>query len=325
MLAPRLEELGVSPAAVLRRAGLPAGLFDERKIWVTTEEMFGLYGAIGEVSGDPAIGLKLGSEQRIERYDPIAIAALYSRSFRDALDRMARYKRLTCPEEIRIVERGNECAVEFVWLLAGETEPPALTDLCFAWILTAGRRGTGHGIQPMRVEFQRLEVNAGVYEEYFGGPVRFGAPHNRLIFASEDVMRPFLTHNPDLLEMVAPLLEAELARQNADDSIGERVKGALKNFLTGRRPRLQDVARELRVSARTLQRRLMAERLTFHGLVEEARREMARHYLLNSSLELNETAYLLGYEDPNSFIRAFHKWEGTPPGEWRSARCASAA
>jgi AraC-like DNA-binding protein len=59
---------------------------------------------------------------------------------------------------------------------------------------------------------------------------------------------------------------------------------------------------------------------SFHNLVEEARREMAKHYLLQSSLELNETAYLLGYEDPNSFIRAFHKWEGASPGEWQSAR-----
>jgi len=57
--------------------------------------------------------------------------------------------------------------------------------------------------------------------------------------------------------------------------------------------------------------------------MEEARREMAQHYLLQSSLELNETAYLLGFEDPNSFIRAFHKWEGMPPGEWRSIRSQS--
>ena|ERR1700694_266684 len=67
-----------------------------------------------------------------------------------------------------------------------------------------------------------------------------------------------------------------------------------------------------------LQRRLTAERAKFQVLMEEARRELAQHYLMHSSLELNETAYLLGYEDANSFFRAFHQWEGTSPGEWRA-------
>src|SRR5947199_3464732 len=83
-------------------------------------------------------------------------------------------------------------------------------------------------------------------------------------------------------------------------------------------------ARELGTSTRTLQRRLLDEGMSFHSLVEEARRELAKHYLLQSSLELNETAYLLGYEDPNSFIRAFHRWEGASPGEWRSTRARNA-
>jgi AraC-like DNA-binding protein len=323
-LAGRLEELGVPPVAVLRRAGLPTGLFDQSRILVTTGEMFNLYGAIHEVSGDPAIGLKLGSEQRIERYNPTAIAALYSRSFRDALERIARYKRLTCPEEIRIVEGRKECAVEFVWLLAEHAEPPTLIDMCFAWVVTIGRRGIGRSINPLRVELKRPEANRRLYENHFGCPVKFAARHNKLLFRSEDIAQPFLTHNPDLLELVAPQLEAELTQQLADKSLQEQVKGILKKFLAGQRPRLEDVARELRVSARTLQRRLLAERLTFQSLVEEARREMAQHYLLQSSLELNETAYLLGYEDPNSFIRAFHQWEGTSPGEWRSTRCPSA-
>src|SRR5438128_2711328 len=91
-LARRLGELGVSPVAVLRRAGLPMGLFDQSRIWVTTEEMFVLYNAIHEISADAGIGLKLGSEDRPEHYNPIAIAALYSRSFGDALKRIARYK-----------------------------------------------------------------------------------------------------------------------------------------------------------------------------------------------------------------------------------------
>src|SRR5206468_7403809 len=83
------------------------------------------------------------------------------------------------------------------------------------------------------------------------------------------------------------------------------------------RPAIEHVARELHVSKRTLQRRLTEEGITFQQLMEEARRELAQHYLLHSSLELNETAYLLGYEDANSFFRAFHEWEGTTPGQWR--------
>jgi hypothetical protein len=122
----KLEELGLSPEAVLRQAGLPMALFNQEKILVSTEEFFALYRGIAEASNDRGLGLKLGTEERIERYDPIKIAALSARSFRDAVERLSRYKQLTCPEEIRMVERGNESAVQFVWLLAHEKEPPLL-------------------------------------------------------------------------------------------------------------------------------------------------------------------------------------------------------
>jgi AraC-like DNA-binding protein len=319
-LGKRLKELDVSPVAVLRRAGLPMGLFDQSRIWVTTEEMSALYNAIQAVSGDPGIGLKLGSEERPEYFSPIAIAALFTRSFRDALNRIARYKRLTSPQEIRIKEWGGECAVEFVWLLAETSESSTWIDMCFAWMVTIGRRGIGHSIHPLRVEFRRPETNRRIYENYFGCPVKFSARYNKLFFRVEDVNQPFITHNPDLLDLVSPQLEAELKQQLADKSLKEQAKGILKMFLAGQKPRLEDVALEMRVSSRTLQRRLLEEGITFHNLVEEARREMAQHYLRQPSLELNETAYLLGYEDPNSFIRAFHRWEGTSPGEWRSTQ-----
>jgi AraC-like DNA-binding protein len=314
----RLEEVDVSPVSVLRQARLPVTLFDHGKVWVTTEELFALYAAIQEVSGDPMIGLKLGTNQRPEHYSPIAIAALHTRSFRDALNRMARYKRLTGPEEIRIVERGKECGVEFVWLLAGAPEPTTLVDQCFAWTVSVGRRGTGKTIDALRVELARPEANRRAYEKHFGCPVKFGARHNKIFFRIEDINEPFVTYNPDLLEVIAPQLEAELAEQLADTSFKEQLKGVLKRFLAGRKPRVEDAAREMRMSVRTLQRRLLEEGITFHNLVEETRREMSHHYLRQSSLELIDTAYLLGYEDPNSFIRAFHKWEGTSPGEWRS-------
>src|SRR5512133_1749131 len=113
LLARRLGEHKVSLPAVLSRAGLPAGFFQQEKIYVTTAELFALWRAIGETSADPAIGLKLGAEPRFERYQPTAIAAVCSHSFRDALQRISRYKQLTCPEQIRVQVSGAEAAVEF--------------------------------------------------------------------------------------------------------------------------------------------------------------------------------------------------------------------
>jgi AraC-like DNA-binding protein len=313
----RLEELGLSPEEVLRQAELPMGLFNQEKILVSTEQFFALYRGIAEASSDPGLGLKLGTEERVERYDPIKIAALSARSFRDAVERLARYKQLTCPEEIRLVERGSECAVQFVWLLAQENEPSLLVDVCFAWIVGIGRRGTRRPVTPLRVELQRAMAQRELYEAHFLCPVKFRAKQNALVFSKADMELPFVTHNPDLLAIVAPQLEAELTEQVAQKTFIEQAKGILKQLLAGRRPGIPDLARELHLSTRTLQRRLTEQGITFQRLLEEARRELARHYLLQSSLELNETAYLLGYEDSNSFFRAFQQWEGTSPGRWR--------
>ena len=320
----KLKELGLSPETVLRRAGLPMGLFHMDKILVSTEEFFALHRGIAEASNDPCFGLKLGTEERLERYDPVKIAAISARSFQDAIERISRYKQLTCPEEIRVVERGNESAVQFVWLLAHEKEPPLLVDVCFAWIVSMAHRGIGRPLSPKRVEFQRPPAHREIYEKHFGCPVKFKANRNALVFSKADMELPFVTHNADLLGIVAPQLEAELTEQLAQKTFSEKAKGILKHLLAGQRPGIQDLARELHLSTRTLQRRLTEQGITFQRLLDEARRELAHHYLLHSSRELNETAYLLGYEDANSFFRAFHQWEGTSPGHWRALQRSSA-
>jgi AraC-like DNA-binding protein len=322
-LARRLEELGVLPADALRHARLPLALFEQDKILLTTEELFALYRGIGLATLDPAVGLQLGAELRVERYSPTSLAALSASSFRDALERLARYKQLTCPEELRVLERRDECRVRFRWLLARETEPPLLVDACFARVLDIARRGTGGPVTPRRVELRGEARNRQMYEAHFGCRAKFAARENTIVFARGDLDRPFLTHNPDLFATVAPQLEAELKQALASRAISEQVKGILKPLLAGGRPGIEDVARELRLSSRTLQRRLTEEGTSFQQLLQDARRELARHYLLYSSLELNETAYLLGYEDAHSFFRAFHDWEGSSPGDWRARHARS--
>jgi AraC-like DNA-binding protein len=323
-LALKLEELGVRVSAVLRRAGLPQNLFDQTRVLVTTEELFALWHAIGEVSNDRAIGLKLGTEAKTERFHPSGIAALSTPNFGAAIDHMARYKQLTCPEEMRHEINDEEWSIWFRWLLAVDSEPTVLTEYCFAWLLTIARHGTGTPLSPLRVEFVQPRSHIKVIERHFGCPAVCEAPRNAIVFRASDRERTFVTRNAELLDMLAPQFEKELTQCDDQDSFITLVRRTIQERLTGHRPAIEDVARTLHMSSRTLQRRLQDAGSHYQRVLDEARRQMARYYLGNSVLELNEAAYLLGYEDAKSFVRAFRTWEGIPPGVWRETHRASA-
>jgi AraC-like DNA-binding protein len=316
--AQRFAEEKISVPALLRRAGLPANLFQQEKIYVTTAEVFALWRSVAEMNPDPGFGLKLGTELRFERSHPAAIAGVCSRSFGDALQRLARYKQLTCPEEIRVHRKAQETSVEFFFIEARETQPDIMVDLGLSWILGVGRRGTDGEITPLRLELTRPVKHRALLERHFGCRVRFKADRNALIFRSTDLDRPFVTHNEELLAVIGSHMESELKARSANMNVGEQVKQTLRRLLAGKRPTLQDVAQELGMGIRTLQRRLNDAGFTFQQLVEDTRRELARHYLKQRAVELNEAAFLLGFEDANSFFRAFQGWEGTSPNEWRS-------
>jgi AraC-like DNA-binding protein len=320
----KLEELGVRASAVLRRAGLPQTYVNQPRVLLTTEELFALWRALGEVSANPAIGLSLGTENRTERFHPVGLAALSSENFGAAIDQMARYKQLTCPEEIRQEKDGEEWSIEFRWLLADEIEPPILIECAFAWVLSIGRHGTGSRISPLRIEFVQSRAHGKTIERHFGCPVICGAPRNAIVFRTADAERPFVTRNAELLAMLAPQFEKELKQDEGEENFIERVRVAIQQKLTGQRPTIEDIADALHVSTRTLQRRLQDQGSSFQRVLEEARHYLARHYLNNPVLELNEAAYLLGYEDGNSFVRAFRTWEGIPPARWREQQRAQA-
>ena len=321
----KLEELGVRASAVLRRAGLPQGYLSQPRVLLRTDELFALWRAMGEVSTNPAIGLLLGTENKTERLNPVSLAALSTETFGAAVSQMARYKQLTCPEEIRQEKDDQEWSIQFRWLLAEEVEPTVLIECCFAWVLSIARLGTGTRLSPLRLEFVQPRAHVKTLERHFGCHVVSGAPKNAIVFRPADAERPFVTRNAELLAMLAPQFEEELRRENGEENFLERVRIAIQLKLTGRRPTIEDIADALHVSSRTLQRRLQEEGSSFQRLLDEARHQLARHYLNNSVLELNEAAYLLGYEDGNSFVRAFRTWEGVPPSRWREQQRARAA
>jgi AraC-like DNA-binding protein len=312
-----LKELDVSVPAVLRRAGLPRDLFDQTRILVSTSELFALWRAIESVSTDPLIGLKVGVETKTERFHPMAIAALSTPNLVAATEHLARFKKLTAPEEIlnQLVE--EEFSVGFRWLLAADSEPQILTDYCFSWMLSLARHGTGMRLNPLRVEYVQQRANLRAIERNLDCRAIAGASRNAIIFRASDATAPFVTRNAELLDLLAPQFEEQLRQYKDEDSFIELVHRAVQDRLTGQRPSIDAISQALHVSPRTLQRRLQKSGSSFQRVLDDARHLMARYYLSNSVLELNEAAYLLGFEDPNSFGRAFRAWEGVPPSDWR--------
>jgi AraC-like DNA-binding protein len=316
----KLEELGVSVPSVLRRAGLPQDLFDQTRILVSTSELFALWQAIGDLSPDPALSLKLAVETRTERFHPASIASLATENFGEAIRHMARYKQLTAPEEILHETANGEWAIWFRWLLAVDIEPAFLIEYCFAALLNLGRHGSGTQLTPLRVELMQPRAHLKAIERHFGCPVVIDKARNALIFRAADEQLPFITRNAELLDMLAPQLDRDLQNSTAtSNTFTDLVRSTIQHRLSGHRVTIDTVARALHISSRTLQRRLQDGGSTFQRVLDEARHQMARYYLGNSVLELNEAAYLLGYEDANSFVRAFRTWEGMPPATWREA------
>lgn len=317
----KLTDAGISVSSVLRTAGLPRDFFDQSKILLNTQELFALWRAVGDVCKDPAVGLKMGTETQSAKFHPSGIAALSAETFGACINCMARYKKLTVPEEVLQQIDEEEWAIRFRWSLAVDTEPPVLIEYCFASLLSIARCGTATRISPLRVELVQERKHIKQLERHFGCPVTCGAAQNALVFKASDAQIPFVTRNAELLEMLAPQFEQELKQYSSseENSFIELVRGAIQQRLTGKRPGIEEISQDLHMSLRTLQRRLQESGWSYQRVLEDARRQLARYYLSNSVLELGETAYLLGYEDANSFARAFRDWEGIPPSHWRES------
>jgi AraC-like DNA-binding protein len=309
--------IGVPAAALLRQARLPATLHLNEQGHVTTAQFLALWKALEELKPEPGLGLKLVQQADTAVHPPSSLAAFYARDYRDGLLRLARFKRLCSPEQLQVTEGKGACTITVQWPYASEPEPAISTDVTFAYLVELGRRGTGQHLTPQRVELIRPRPNGDVYQRYFECPLRFGAARNALILKSADLDRPFPGHNRELLEILTPAFAAALGELQARSSIREQVKVVLKRSLASGRPDLCDVARDLGLSERTLQRRITEEGTSFRELLVEARQELGRQLLSDPSAEIDEVACLLGYQDASSFYRAFRYWEGVTPSRWR--------
>ncbi|UHA74598.1 AraC family transcriptional regulator [Paenibacillus sp. 481] len=317
-----LRQLGIAAHDVARRAQLPLTIITETV--VTTAQYFAIWQAYSDLIGDTAEGIiKLATAFDTAKYPPTVLATYHSRDYRDALNRMVRYKQLCPPESLRITEEGEYCTIKLEWLNTEQPGPPMLVGITLAFLLELGRRGTGQPLTAELVEFSHAMGDVQALENYFGCCIRVGATCNRLTLHRSDLDLPFTSYNEELLEILTPVLDRSLNEHQHSHSFTEMVKWIIKRSLTGGNPNIQAVAKELGMSDRTLQRRLTDKNTSFKQLLTRAKHEQAREYLRDPSLDIKEIAFLIGYEDQNSFYRAFRLWEGVTPSAWRNEHLGS--
>lgn len=247
-----LPKLGISEHEVIRKARLPLNLLTEPVV-VNTAQYFAIWRAVSQLTGDPAVGIiKLMTDVETAQLPPIILAAYHARNFRDALNRMSRYKQLCSPERLRIIEEGEICTIELEWLYSEVPATPMLAGITLASLLEIGRLGTGQHLTARFVEFSYPMGNVKALEDYFGCRIQFDATYNRLTLHRSDLDCQFVSHNAELLEILTSALDLSLDEQQRRNSFPEMVKRILKHSLSGGRPDIQAVANELFISERTL-------------------------------------------------------------------------
>lgn len=315
-----LAKLEIRPATILRRAELPEDLFSHARPSLPAPDFFRLWQELMQSMGGDAPGLTLAQAVSPEIFSPPLFAAYCSPNLTCAVERLSLYKPLIGP--LRLEAHDTLGGLEITYEAeTGVKLPAEFISAELAFLVNLARFATGAGIRPIAVEMVHPSTS-DAYKAFFGRPIRKG-PFNRVVFTREDAKVPFLSINPALFASFEPDLRVRLDELDRKATMKDRVRSVLMEGLPSGQGDTATVAKRLGVSSRGLQRKLASERTSFQSELRALRTRLSEKYLCETDLSSPEIAFLLGYEDPNSFIRAFHTWTGTSPEAHRSAASAT--
>ena len=304
---------------VLKKAVLPEDLFARQAPSLTTEEYFRFMQAVDALSPDAQTPIRLATAENIESFSPPIFAAYCSRNGLTCLKRLAQYKPLIGALLYRVEENETEVSVE---VLAAEQEqelPEILVGMEFAFLVGLLRKATKEKIRPVQAAAKQ-EMRNPAYAEFIGVGIA-PAGKNQLVFAKKDMLLPFISCNESMWAFFAPELNRRLSMLETDDSYAARVRSALMELLPSGECSIEDVAKKLGYSKRSLQRKLQEENTNFQKQLNHTRELLAKHYVGSTEMRAEDIAYLLGYQDTSSFLRAFAVWTGdTVSGFRQNAR-----
>ena len=232
------------------------------------------------------------------------------------LERLADFKPLIGPIRMAITRPDGQLRIEMRPAEDGIVVSAHLGLFELLYITECARTFTGTNVTPVATTLSgELDVDEDS-QAYLGNAPKVAGIVS-LTFAAEDADLPLITRSESLWETLEPGFQEQLKERVGTATLSGRVKHALAEALPGGSTSIDDMARRLNVSKRSLQRRLSEEGTNYQNLLNETRFEMSERYLKNSDLSVPEISYLLGFRDTSSFFRAFHGWTGTTPGDFR--------
>ncbi|HDY82533.1 MAG TPA: AraC family transcriptional regulator [Halieaceae bacterium] len=272
------------------------------------------------LTGDPALGLKLGLRLNLSAHAVLGQAFMNSRDLAQVMDLFLKYYHLLTPTfdlEFDILD--EQCVLTTV-SSPQNTLVEFSYELMYAAIVNTLRGLLSKPGLRMRIEVPYAEpAHSALYYEIFGEDVHFDCPCGRIMFNRNLLSAHLPSSNPALRS----LYEAECARLLADleedDSVAEQTLRLLRK-LEGQYPQMPQVARILNLSPRTYRRRLDEEKHSYQRLLDKVRAEHATRYLQNTRLPLSSIAYMIGFNDASNFRRAYRKWTGHSPQQVRNGQ-----
>jgi AraC-like DNA-binding protein len=318
VIARALDTYHCDSRALFERAGLDPQRMRDPNARYAVFGMTRLWNLAVRETRDPAFGLAVAKYWHPTTFHALGYAWMASETLEDAFERTARYIRIvTNAAHASLVEREAGFRFSLSPVSGGLVPANEAVDAALATLVTMCRTSYGPEFRVQRVEMSRpLPVDPKPFSEYFQSPIEYGAPLNALHMDKASARARLPTANAELAVANDRIMKEHLARLDRD-SVATQVKARLLGRLSSGHATEESVAQALNMSLRSLQRRLKEEGASYKDLLNETRRELATQYVKNSRLSIGEITYLLGFSEPSNFTRAFRRWQGVSPSEFR--------
>jgi AraC-like DNA-binding protein len=318
-IAEVLASEGLDVGALLAAAGIDPAELETAGARLPSENISRLWELAVEKSGNPAIALAQHHIPRPQSFDVVGYTMMSCADLHAAFERLIRY--LLILSDALTMTMSEEHAgyrITFVLLGGDRLVPRQRIEFIFVTLIGFCRWISGREVYASAMELPYpAPADLTPYRAAFRCPVTFNASRNSLLLSHSDMRLPLPTSNPVLAEM-HDRFAGEYLRRFDHAKTSYQAREVVIRRLPDGEPRRDQVAGELGMSERTLQRRLEEESTSFGQLLDETRRELAEQYLGRLNLTLAQAAYLLGFADQSSFFRACRRWFDVSPAQYRS-------